>query len=128
MRATIRSCNPNTLTHCASGFARRYFILYHSGILSYSVEPGQPARDHILLPQAAISTAQGRKDIHIDSDNATFHIKCLNTEDFYSWMGAFRYAFPQLSSVRGVRQCEQEIHGAGCGDYWAEVVYLPLGT
>ncbi|KAJ3718261.1 oxysterol binding protein [Lentinula raphanica] len=72
------------------GFARRYFMLYQSGILCYSFEPGQPIRDQIHLPNAAISTATGRKDIHVDSDRATFHLKCLSTEDFTQWMGAFR--------------------------------------
>ena len=80
----------NHAVSAVPGFARRYFTLYHSGVLSYSFEPGQPARDQILLPQAAISTAPGRKDIHIDSPNATFHIKCLSSEDFTRWMSAFR--------------------------------------
>ncbi|KAF8807598.1 oxysterol binding protein [Phlegmacium glaucopus] len=76
------------------GFARRYFTLYQSGILSYAFEPGQPVRDQISLHNAAISTAPGRKDIHIDSNTATFHIKCLSTSDFDNWMTAFRcYSF-----------------------------------
>ncbi|KAF5382908.1 hypothetical protein D9757_006329 [Collybiopsis confluens] len=49
-----------------------------------------PIRDQIYLPNAAIATAPGRKDIHIDSNNATFHLKCLSTEDFTQWMAAFR--------------------------------------
>lgn len=73
-----------------AGFARRYFTLYHSGILSYSFEPGQPVRDQVSLHQSAISTAPGRKDIHIDSNTATFHIKCLSINDFNAWMAAFR--------------------------------------
>ncbi|KAI0735357.1 Oxysterol-binding protein-domain-containing protein [Earliella scabrosa] len=77
------------------GFARRYFTLHASGLLSYSFEPGQPPRDQVLLSQAAISTAPGRKDIHIDSNTATFHIKCLSTEDFEMWMGAFRKILAQ---------------------------------
>ncbi|KAF9480033.1 oxysterol binding protein [Pholiota conissans] len=72
------------------GFARRYFTLYQSGLLSYAFEPGQPIRDQIHLNRAAISTAPGRKDIHIDSNTATFHIKCLSTDDFNDWMSAFR--------------------------------------
>jgi len=72
------------------GFARRYFILQQSGLLSYSFEPGKPSRDEIFLPRAAISTTPGHKDIHIDSDAATFHIKCLTTDDFNKWMTAFR--------------------------------------
>lgn len=59
-------------------------------MLSYAFEPGQPIRDHIFLHNAAISTAPGRKDVHVDSNTATFHIKCLSTEDFESWMAAFR--------------------------------------
>lgn len=73
-----------------SGFARRYFVLYNNGLLQYSFEPGQPVRDQISLQNAAVSTAPGRKDIHIDSNTATFHIKCLNTADFDMWMTAFR--------------------------------------
>lgn len=72
------------------GFARRYFTLYQSGVLAYSFEPGQPVRDQILLTNAAISTAPGRKDIHLDSETATFHIKCLSNEDFEGWMAVFR--------------------------------------
>lgn len=72
------------------GFARRYFVLHESGILSYSLSPKHPVRDQIAIPHAALSTAEGRKDIHVDSNNATFHIKCLTTEDFNTWMAAFR--------------------------------------
>ncbi|KAF8213333.1 oxysterol binding protein [Mycena galopus ATCC 62051] len=71
------------------GFARRYFILYQSGILTYAFDRDQPVRDQVSLHHSAISTAPGRKDIHIDS-NTTFHIKCLSTEDFNQWMAAFR--------------------------------------
>lgn len=42
------------------------------------------------MSQAAISSASRSKDIHIDADKATFHIKCFNTEDFNAWMAAFR--------------------------------------
>ncbi|KAJ6509279.1 oxysterol binding protein [Mycena vitilis] len=71
------------------GFARRYFTLYQSGILTYAFDRGLPVRDQVSLHHSAISTAPGRKDIHIDS-NTTFHIKCLSTEDFDQWMAAFR--------------------------------------
>jgi len=77
--------------HTTPGFARRYFVLHQSGVLLYSFGPGKPARDQITLSRAAISSAQGRKDIHIDSNNATFHIKCLSMDDFNSWMAAIRF-------------------------------------
>lgn len=86
--------------HSDIGFARRYFTLYQSGLLSYSFEPGQPTRDQISLHHAAISTAPGRKDIHLDSNTATFHIKCLNTDDFNQWMAAFRSTF--LTNIRSI--------------------------
>jgi hypothetical protein len=72
------------------GFARRYFTLTESGVLSYSFEPRQPPRDQLLILRAAISTSPGRKDIHIDSDTTTFHVKCLSTYDFDKWMAALR--------------------------------------
>ncbi|KAI0036658.1 Oxysterol-binding protein-domain-containing protein [Vararia minispora EC-137] len=72
------------------GFARRYFTLYDSGVLSYSFEPAKPHRDQIQLQQATISTARNSRDIHVDSNTATFHMKCLGMEDFDVWMSAFR--------------------------------------
>ena len=51
----------------------------------------------MVLSQAAVSTAPGRKDIHVDSNTATFHIKCLSGEDFDKWMLAFRYVLYVLS-------------------------------
>jgi hypothetical protein len=82
------------------GFARRYFILQDSGHLSYSFGPGKPPRDEVYLPRAAISTAPGRKDIHIDSNATTFHIKCLSIEDFDRWMSAFRSSMIVFMSTR----------------------------
>ncbi|KAF9270440.1 hypothetical protein L218DRAFT_993055 [Marasmius fiardii PR-910] len=93
------------------GFARRYFTLYQTGLLTYSFEPGQPVRDQIILQTAAISTAPGRKDIHIDSSNATFHLKCLSTEDFTRWMLAFKkFTAPGIEARRSasIRHSRQE--------------------
>ncbi|KAI0321105.1 Oxysterol-binding protein-domain-containing protein [Amylostereum chailletii] len=84
------------------GFARRYFVLHESGVLSYSFEPGKPARDQILLQQAAISTARNTKDIHVDSNNATFHVQCLNTDDFDKWMVAFRPFIAPPADARSI--------------------------
>lgn len=72
------------------GFARRYFTLYQTGLLSYAFEHGQPVRDQVYLNHAAIAADQGRKEIHIDSNTATFHIKCLSNDDFDNWMTVFR--------------------------------------
>ncbi|KZP32327.1 hypothetical protein FIBSPDRAFT_812623 [Athelia psychrophila] len=72
------------------GFARRYFTLYQTGLLSYSFDRGKPTRDHLSVPHAAVSTYPGRKDVHIDSQSATFHLRCLTVDDFNKWMTAFR--------------------------------------
>ncbi|KAL0575132.1 Oxysterol-binding protein 3 [Marasmius crinis-equi] len=93
------------------GFARRYFVLYQTGLLTYSFEPGQPVRDQIILQTAAITTSPGRKDIHIDSSKATFHIKCLSTEDFSRWMAAFRKFSapgPEARMSSGARRSRHE--------------------
>jgi len=78
------------LSDKAKGFARRYFVLFKDGLLSYSLGPGKPVRDELSMLQAAISSARRSKDIHIDTDKTTFHIKCFNTEEFDVWMTAFR--------------------------------------
>ncbi|KAI9512618.1 Oxysterol-binding protein-domain-containing protein [Russula earlei] len=72
------------------GFARRYFTLYQDGLLSYSFGPGKPVRDELSMSQAALSSATRSQDIHIDTEMATFHIKCFNSEDFNAWMTALR--------------------------------------
>ncbi|TFK76896.1 hypothetical protein BDN72DRAFT_890690 [Pluteus cervinus] len=101
------------------GFARRYFVLYQSGLLAYSFEPNQPVRDQLSLHHAAISTAPGRKDIHIDSSTATFHLKCLSTEDFNTWMAEFRKFITmgtemrRSASVRLARQGNVTISKSG---------------
>ncbi|KII93353.1 hypothetical protein PLICRDRAFT_151971 [Plicaturopsis crispa FD-325 SS-3] len=101
------------------GFARRYFTLYSSGVLAYSFEPGQPTRDSLVVTQAAISTALGRKDIHVDSSTATFHIRCLSTDDFNAWMGALRkFIIPEggrksAASIRGTLRAAGQVNKSG---------------
>ncbi|TDL28549.1 hypothetical protein BD410DRAFT_811646 [Rickenella mellea] len=72
------------------GYARRYFVLHSSGTLEYSFEPGAATRDQIPLLQAAVSSTPGGRDIHVDSDRVTFHIKCLTQSDFELWMSSLR--------------------------------------
>ncbi|KAI5991609.1 Oxysterol-binding protein-domain-containing protein [Pisolithus albus] len=57
------------------GFARRYFVLRESGILSYSISPKHPVRDQIAIPHAALSTCTGAQRY---------------PQDFNTWMAAFR--------------------------------------
>lgn len=89
------------------GFARRYFTLYESGVLSYAFGPGEPVRDQISLGQAAISNDPSRKEVHVDSSNATFHIRCLNTSDFEGWMSALRKYISADGRVRTRRSLQR---------------------
>ncbi|KAF9650754.1 hypothetical protein BDM02DRAFT_3092654 [Thelephora ganbajun] len=89
------------------GFARRYFTLYESGVLSYAFGPEESVRDQISLGQAAISNEPSRKEIHIDSGNATFHIRCLNSSDFEGWMSALRKYISADERVRNRRSLQR---------------------
>ncbi|CAE6477709.1 unnamed protein product [Rhizoctonia solani] len=72
------------------GYARRYFVLTNSGVLSYSFDPKSPTRDSILLRHASLSSSERRRDIHIDSGTSTFHIRALTQDDFDLWIGSCR--------------------------------------
>ncbi|KAF8273796.1 Oxysterol-binding protein-domain-containing protein [Lactarius quietus] len=84
------------------GFARRYFILYQDGRLSYSFDPGKPIRDELSVSQAAVTFAASSKDIHIDTATATFHIKCLNAEDYETWKKALRQFLVSSQDTRSL--------------------------
>jgi len=47
---------------------------------------------HLSPTNLTQSWIPARKEIHVDSSNATFHIRCLNTPDFETWMSALRSA------------------------------------
>lgn len=72
------------------GYARRYFTLHESGLLSYAFSPGGTMRDQVSLrlPCSIASSASGR-EIHIDAQS-TFHIRALSQPDFDAWMTALR--------------------------------------
>ncbi|KEP54600.1 animal oxysterol-binding family 3 protein [Rhizoctonia solani 123E] len=72
------------------GYARRYFVLTNSGVLSYSFDPKSPMRDSILLRHASLSSSELRRDIHIDSGTSTFHVRALTQDEFNLWIGSCR--------------------------------------
>ncbi|KAF8609378.1 hypothetical protein BDV93DRAFT_518205 [Ceratobasidium sp. AG-I] len=72
------------------GYARRYFVLNISGVLSYSFDPKSPMRDSIILRHASLSSSERRRDIHIDSGTSTFHVRALTQDDFDIWIGSCR--------------------------------------
>jgi Pleckstrin homology domain len=72
------------------GYARRYFYLRASGTLSYSLQPGQPNRDQILLHNAALSSSPSNRYIHVDTERSTFHMRGMTQIAYENWMTALR--------------------------------------
>lgn len=48
------------------GFARRYFVLHSSGILSYSYENGQPTRDRVSTAAHYLPSDIGNESNHLE--------------------------------------------------------------
>ena len=60
-------------------------------MLSYSFQPEGPVRDQIpLRMRSFITSSVSRREIHIDGERVTFHIRALSQEDFELWMAALR--------------------------------------
>ena len=72
------------------GYAKRYFYLRANGTLSYSLQPGQPIRDQILLHNAALSSSPSNRYIHVDTERSTFHMRGMTQLGYENWMTALR--------------------------------------
>ncbi|ELU43243.1 Erf4 domain-containing protein [Rhizoctonia solani AG-1 IA] len=101
------------------GYARRYFVLTNSGVLSYSFDPKSPTRDSILLRHASLSSSERRRDIHIDSGTSTFHVRALTQDDFSLWIGSCRcvpiFYFAASAQARIEHEEPLPAEGAGTG-------------
>ncbi|KAF8708426.1 Pleckstrin homology domain, partial [Rhizoctonia solani] len=93
------------------GYARRYFVLTNSGVLSYSFDPKSPTRDSILLRHASLSSSERRRDIHIDSGTSTFHVRALTQDDFSLWIGSCR----KFVNISGEIEHEEPLPAEGAG-------------
>lgn len=72
------------------GWAKRWFQLSPSGVLSYSISPTSVTRGSIQIMLATISSNPDQRLIHIDSGTMLYHLKTLTTEDHDRWTEAFR--------------------------------------
>lgn len=72
------------------GWARRWFQLSASGVLSYSTSPASVTRGSIQILVATISINPLQRLIHIDSGTMLYHLKTLNAEDQAKWTNALR--------------------------------------
>jgi hypothetical protein len=73
------------------GWAKRWFELSPSGILSYSVKKGGIKRGFLQIMLATVSISIKQHIIHLDSGTTIFHIKALSNADFEKWMQCLRY-------------------------------------
>ncbi|KAI8141248.1 Oxysterol-binding protein-domain-containing protein [Fennellomyces sp. T-0311] len=72
------------------GWAKRWFQLSPSGVLSYSTSPNGVTRGSIQIMLATISSNPDQRLIHIDSGTMLYHLKTLTTDDHDKWTSAFR--------------------------------------
>ncbi|GAA5807757.1 hypothetical protein MFLAVUS_001134 [Mucor flavus] len=72
------------------GWAKRWFSLSPSGVLSYSTSQGSVTRGSIQILVATISYNPKLRQIHIDSGTMIYHLKTLTEEDYDTWCSALK--------------------------------------
>ncbi|KAG0163631.1 hypothetical protein DFQ28_011405 [Apophysomyces sp. BC1034] len=72
------------------GWAKRWFHLSPSGVLSYSTSPTSVTRGSIQVVVSTISNTPKQRLIHIDTGTMLYHLKTLTPEDHDTWTKALR--------------------------------------
>ncbi|KAI7887614.1 Oxysterol-binding protein-domain-containing protein [Mucor mucedo] len=72
------------------GWAKRWFELSSTGVLSYSVRKGDIKRGSIQILLATISLSPKQRTIHLDSGTTIFHLKALSNDLFDAWLNCIR--------------------------------------
>ncbi|CAO3687459.1 unnamed protein product [Rhizopus stolonifer] len=72
------------------GWAKRWFTLSPTGVLSYSTSPGSVIRGSIQIIVSTISYNPKLRQFHIDSGTMIYHLKTLTKDDFDSWSEALK--------------------------------------
>lgn len=72
------------------GWAKRWFSLSPSGVLSYSTSQGSVTRGSIQILVATISYNPKLRQIHIDSGTMIYHLKTLTEGDYDTWCSALK--------------------------------------
>jgi len=73
------------------GWAKRWFNLSATGVLSYSIHNKSICRGSVQICLSTISVNPQQSLIHIDSGTMMYHLKTLTPEDFEKWTKALRY-------------------------------------
>ncbi|KAL0097849.1 Oxysterol-binding protein-domain-containing protein [Phycomyces blakesleeanus] len=72
------------------GWAKRWFSLSSSGVLSYSIDKDSIIRGSIQVMASIVSNNESQRLIHIDSGTALYHLKTSSTEEHSSWVNALK--------------------------------------
>ncbi|KAI7869149.1 Oxysterol-binding protein-domain-containing protein [Spinellus fusiger] len=72
------------------GWAKRWFVLSSSGVLSYSVEPNSIIRGSLQIMVSAISSHPKQRLIHIDSGTTLYHLKTFTVEEHTKWLDSLK--------------------------------------
>ncbi|KAI8373387.1 Oxysterol-binding protein-domain-containing protein [Choanephora cucurbitarum] len=68
------------------GWAKRWFELSSTGVLSYSVSKGAIKRGSLQVGLSTILISAKHRTIHLDSGTTTFHIKAPSAELLEQWL------------------------------------------
>ncbi|KAI8369452.1 Oxysterol-binding protein-domain-containing protein [Radiomyces spectabilis] len=70
------------------GWAKRWFQLSSTGVLSYSTQPNNVTRGAVQILIATVSLNPQQNMIHIDTGTMIWHLRTLNKEDYNMWTSA----------------------------------------
>jgi hypothetical protein len=70
------------------GWAKRWFTLSHTGVLSYSTSQGGVTRGSIQILVSTVSYSPNLRLINIDSGTMIYHLKSLTESDYDQWLSA----------------------------------------
>ncbi|KAL0093904.1 Oxysterol-binding protein-domain-containing protein [Phycomyces blakesleeanus] len=72
------------------GWAKRWFELSSTGVLSYSIDEKSIKRGSIHVNLSTLAIYPKQRTLHIDSGTVIYHLKALTAESFEAWIEAFR--------------------------------------
>lgn len=90
LRDALRIIKHQQYYYTHVGWAKRWFELSPTGVLSYSVRKGDIKRGSLQILLATIALSPKQHTIHIDSGTTIFHLRALSSESFDKWLNCIR--------------------------------------
>ncbi|RCI06313.1 hypothetical protein CU098_013297 [Rhizopus stolonifer] len=72
------------------GWAKRWFELSSTGVLSYSLRKNDLKRGSLQIALATIAISANQRILHLDSGTTVFHLKALSEASFEQWLKCIR--------------------------------------